>query len=132
MDRDELAAWLRLLETPQVGRESARKLLAAFGSPQAVLAAATVARREVVSSEAAAALDKTADTLTGLVEATLSWLGEASVSPRRVLTLADPDYPSLLLQTADPPLLLYLQGDASLLNAPGIGIVGSRNPTPQG
>ena len=27
LDRDELAAWLRLAETPKVGRESARKLL---------------------------------------------------------------------------------------------------------
>ncbi|MBX3622100.1 MAG: DNA-processing protein DprA [Rhizobacter sp.] len=132
MDRDELAAWLRLLETPQVGRESARKLLAAFGSPQAALAAPVAARREVVPTEAASALDKPADSLADLIDATLSWLAEASVSPRRVLTLADPEYPSLLLQTADPPLLMYLQGDAALLNAPGIGIVGSRNPTPQG
>jgi DNA processing protein len=38
-DRDDLAAWLRLLQTPGIGRESARKLLAAFGSPQAVFEA---------------------------------------------------------------------------------------------
>ena len=37
MDPEELRAWLRLLETPQVGRESARKLLADFGSPQAAM-----------------------------------------------------------------------------------------------
>ncbi len=32
IDRDEFSAWLRLLETPGVGRESARALLGRFGS----------------------------------------------------------------------------------------------------
>ena len=43
-----------------------------------------------------------------------------------------PSYPPLLLETADPPLLLYLQGNASLLAAHSLAVVGSRNPTPQG
>jgi DNA processing protein len=38
MLRPELAAWLRLLLTPGVGLESARKLLAAFGLPEAIFA----------------------------------------------------------------------------------------------
>lgn len=133
MDRDELAAWLRLIETPQVGRESARKLLAAFGSPQAVLAAPIAARKEVVSATAATVLAQEPDTVAALVETTVSWLATATDdAPRQVLTLGDPSYPSLLLETADPPLLLYLQGDASLLHAQSVAVVGSRNPTPQG
>lgn len=133
MDRDELAAWLRLIETPQVGRESARKLLAAFGSPHAVLAATTTARKELVSATTATALAQEPDTVSALIEMTVSWLATASAdAPRQVLTLGDPSYPSLLLETADPPLLLYLQGDASLLHAPSVAVVGSRNPTPQG
>jgi DNA processing protein len=36
------------------------------------------------------------------------------------------------LQTADPPLLLYVQGDLTMLSRPALAIVGSRNPTPQG
>lgn len=133
MDRDEVAAWLRLLETPQVGRESARRLLAAFGSPEAVVAASSSARREVVSAEAAKALDQPPDTLAALINATWQWLQASSdAEPRRLLTLGDKAYPEALLQTADPPLLLYVQGNPSLLTAPGIGVVGSRNPTPQG
>lgn len=133
MEREELAAWLRLLETPQVGRESARRLLAAFGSPHAVIAAPSQARREVVSSEAALALDAEPELLAPLVEATVQWLSQAPEGePRRVMTLADPDYPRALLETADPPMLLYLQGNEGLLSTPGIAIVGSRNPTPQG
>jgi DNA processing protein len=45
IDRDELTAWLRLLETPGVGRESARRLLAAFGSPEGVFRAPGAAQR---------------------------------------------------------------------------------------
>ncbi|HET7792963.1 MAG TPA: DNA-processing protein DprA [Rhizobacter sp.] len=133
MDRDELAAWLRLIETPQVGRESARKLLAAFGSAEAVLAAPTAARKEVVSSTTASALDKVPDEVAARIEATVQWLaGSTDEAPRQVLTLGDPDYPQGLLETADPPLLLYLQGQAVLLARPGLAVVGSRNPTAQG
>lgn len=132
MDRDEVAAWLRLLETPQVGRESARRLLAAFGSPDAVLRAPTSARREVVHAEAAKGLDESGEQLSDLIEATVKWLADATTGPRQLVTLGDALYPPLLLQAPDPPLLLYVQGDAKLLSAPGIGVVGSRNPTPQG
>ncbi len=133
MDRDELAAWLRLIETPQIGRESARKLLAAFGSPQAVLAAPTAARKKIVSAATATALAEEPETVSTLVETTVSWLANATdEAPRQVLTLGDPSYPPLLLEIADPPLLLYLQGDPTLLHSPGVAVVGSRNPTPQG
>lgn len=132
MDREEVAAWLRLLETPQVGRESARRLLAAFGSPDAALAASTAARREVVASETAKALEQAHEGLAALVDTTWRWLSDGSTGPRHLLTLGDANYPDLLLQAADPPLLLYVQGSTTLLSAPGIGVVGSRNPTPQG
>ena len=133
MDRDELAAWLRLIETPQVGRESARKLLAAFGSPQAVLSATTAARQQVVSPEAAKAFGETSETLLALIDTTAEWLAAGTDdAPRQVLTLGDPGYPNALLETADPPLLLYLQGNLALLSTPSLAVVGSRNPTPQG
>jgi len=35
-EREELGAWLRLLQTPGIGPETARKLLAAFGPPPAI------------------------------------------------------------------------------------------------
>jgi DNA processing protein len=44
IDRDEFSAWLRVPETPGVGGQAARALLASFGSPDAVLAASTAAR----------------------------------------------------------------------------------------
>ena len=116
IDRDELAAWLQLLETPGVGRDGARRLLATYGSPQAVLAANTLAAPS--------------GTLPALLEATHAWLG--ADGRRQIVTLGDPAYPRRLLETADPPLLLYVQGRIELLAAESIAIVGSRNATRQG
>ena len=132
IDRDELGAWLRLLETPALGRESARKLLAAFGSPQAVIQARAVARREVVGPAASTALDVDSGALDALLDATLAWLTADASEPRAVITVDDPRYPQALLESPDPPLLFYAQGRTELLHADAIAIVGSRNPTPQG
>ena len=132
IDRHELGAWLRLLETPLVGRESARKLLAAFGSPQAVIEAPTHARRELVGSSQATALATYPDDVAARVAATLAWLDAEATEPRAIVTLGDPYYPHALLASADPPLLLYAQGRLELLQADSVAVVGSRNPTPQG
>ena len=128
--RDELAAWLQLLETPNVGRTTVRRLLVAFGSVQAVLAASPAERRGAVGPGAGDALSAPPDTLPALLDATLAWL--TAGPKRRIVTLGDPHYPGALLETADPPLLLYLQGRAELLAADSIAVVGSRNPTRQG
>lgn len=132
IDPDELGAWLRLLETPGVGGESARRLLAGFGSPQAVIAASTAARRELVGSLQAQALATEPGHLASLVTTTLAWLQTPAAEPRAVITLGDSMYPRALLDSADPPLLLYAQGRCELLQAPALAVVGSRNPTPQG
>lgn len=132
IDRDELGAWLRLLETPALGRASARKLLAAFGSPQAVFSSAAAARRGLVGPTQAAALDSEPDQLGALLESTLAWLNADAGEPRAAIALGDPRYPASLLESPDPPLLIYAQGRLELLQAASIAVVGSRNPTPQG
>ena len=48
------------------------------------------------------------------------------------MTLADEDYPKTLLEIADPPAVLYCKGRRSLLSQACLGVVGSRNATPQG
>ncbi len=70
IDRGELGAWLRLIETPLLGREAARKLLAAFGSPEAAISATSAARREVVGAKVASALDQPPAALPALLEST--------------------------------------------------------------
>ncbi|MCW5669875.1 MAG: DNA-processing protein DprA [Hydrogenophaga sp.] len=131
MQRTELAAWLRLLLTPGVGLDSARKLLAAFGLPEAVFAQPASAWQTVVGARAARALEHPPEDLDAQVDRTLAWLAEAP--DRHILTLGDPLYPPDLLQMADPPVLLYVLGSVQALHHPRrLAIVGSRNPTPQG
>jgi DNA processing protein len=131
IDAAELGAWLRLLETPGTGRDNARKLLAAFGTPQGVLDASSAQRTAVVGPRAAQALAASTTELDALIARTCAWI-QADPAQRDVVTLGDPRYPAMLLETADPPLLLYTLGRAELLAAASIAIVGSRNPTPQG
>jgi DNA processing protein len=44
----------------------------------------------------------------------------------------DPAYPQQLKQIYDPPLVLYLCGNAEVISKPGIAVVGTRHPTPYG
>jgi DNA processing protein len=127
---DDLDAWLRLLRTPGVGRLSARRLLAACGSPEGVFAAGAATWQTLVSADAATALASVPDRHDEQCAGTRAWL--AGGNGRRIVVLGDPAYPPQLLEAADPPLLLYAQGRVELLAAPSIAVVGSRNPTAQG
>jgi DNA processing protein len=130
LDPDELRAWLRLTLSEGVGRGSARRLLAAFGSAPAVFEAAPAAWREVVTPRAATALAKPPADLDERVSAAQTWL--AGGPDRALWTLGDPGFPALLLETADPPLMLFAHGRTEMLRRPALAVVGSRNPTAQG
>lgn len=145
MDRAELSTWLRLTLTPGVGNQTARKLLASFGLPDAIFAQSATALRQVVGERLAQALAHPPEGLEAQLQASWNWLqsiddDSTPGSAKAILTMGDPCYPPALLATEDPPLLLYLQGAAPVLarvDRPlaldlGIAVVGSRNPTPQG
>lgn len=123
----DLAAWLKLSLVPRLGGQGLRKLLGAFGLPQHILAAGRGALTRIVSAEIATHILSDADA--AAVEAALHW---AAADGHAVLTLADADYPRPLLETPDPPALLYLRGRRELLAHPGLAVVGSRSATPQG
>lgn len=42
---------------------------------------------------------------------------------------AHPDYPALLATIVDPPLLLWVRGEADVLAAPAVAVIGSRQST---
>ncbi len=48
------------------------------------------------------------------------------------LTPEDEAYPARLLEIYDPPAVLWVRGDASILNRTGLAVVGTRQPTPYG
>jgi DNA processing protein len=130
MDAAEFDAWFRLLATPGVGRGTARRLLAACGSPEAVLASPLATLRQLAGDAVAQALRSPSDETTARLLAARAWL--AGGADRHAIVPGDPRYPAALLQTADPPLLLYLQGDPAALQRPALAVVGSRGATPQG
>ncbi|WP_038202228.1 DNA-processing protein DprA [Xenophilus azovorans] len=138
MERDELAGWLRLTLTPGVGDGQARRLLAAFGLPDTVFAQGEPALEQLCGAARARALREPPEGFDAALDAAWRWLEETPEdgAERRILTLADDDYPQALLQTADPPPLLYTLGARGVrlrdLGPQALAVVGSRNPTPQG
>jgi DNA processing protein len=131
MDPAERAAWLRLTLTPDVGPQTARTLLAAYGLPQAIFAAGRESlARHVPAALAVVLAAPAAATVDGAVRAAERWLELDGA--HALLTLADEDYPPLLLATVDPPPVLFAVGRRELLRRPALAIVGSRSATQQG
>lgn len=129
MTRDEVAAWLRLLETPGIGRLRARRLLLAFGGPQAVFEASPAAWREVLEGRVGDALATLPEGHVERVERTWQWLQQPDC---HLLVLGDAGYPAGWQAMADPPLLLHARGRLALLRQDALAVVGSRHPTAQG
>ena len=135
MDELELRAWLRLLLTPSIGNESARRLLTRFGSVLGVFEATALELTEVVSRAQAKALLQPPALLDAQTVRTLQWLSthpKTSHAQRAIWHIGHSDYPEPLLHLADPPLLLYVEGQVEQSIGPAVSVVGSRNPTPQG
>ena len=137
MDEQELSAWLRLALTPGVGNSTGRKLLAAFGSAQAIFEQSSASLTQQLNGKLASALRSEPPELAAQLQTTLDWLQAAD--DRCVAVLGDAAYPAPLLDIEDPPLMLYMLGSlvkstelASKTIAKSLAIVGSRNPTPQG
>ena len=128
---EDLAGWLRLMQTPGVGALTARHLLSAFGPPQQILQSSHAALVRVVSATVASALLTEPDSETrDLIARTLEWAAQPG---HACLALDDPAYPQSLLDITDPPPLLYALGNATLLSAPRqLAMVGARTPTAQG
>ncbi|MBV8658097.1 MAG: DNA-protecting protein DprA [Burkholderiales bacterium] len=126
VDRDA-EAWLRLTLVPGIGTVTTLRLLAAFRTPENVLGATVSALSGYLTQKQALALQ--AGPAPDELARTLAWLGEPG---NRLLTLADSAYPAKLLEITDPPPVLYVKGDAALLSAASVAVVGSRNATPQG
>lgn len=133
MDKNELRAWLRLSLTNGVGNDAARRLLACFGSPQAVFEQTEASLRQVATPEQAQALLNVPNELAVHCIRTHQWLmHQPDTHSHALWTLGDPHYPPELLQLTDPPLMIYVAGQTARSLGNAVAIVGSRNPTPQG
>ena len=64
------------------------------------------------------------------IDENINWMNGSS--DREIICFDDSRYPKQLKEISNPPLLLYLQGDISLLHSAQIALVGSRSCTPYG
>lgn len=122
-----LASWLTLSLTPGLGGATLRNLLKRFGLPQQVLAARRSSLSAALGGAVLSALDS--EPVAKAVARAMEWAAQPG---QHIVTLADEHYPRMLLETADPPAVLYCAGRLELLARPALAIVGSRNATAQG
>jgi DNA processing protein len=114
---------LRLIRTESVGPITYRRLMARFETAAEALAALPELAR-AGGRAAAPRVPAVAEVEREL--AALTRLGG------RFLFLDAPDYPPFLAQLADAPAALAVLGDAVLLSAPAVGVVGARNASANG
>ena len=124
----ELEARLRLHRLPEVGLKRFSRLIDAFGSASAALAAPASAWRALGLPTASAEARRDPSVRDG-ASAALAWLERPG---QHLLMWDDPGYPALLAQIADPPPLLFIVGDPSILDRPQLGMVGSRRASRPG
>jgi len=124
---DDLIPWLTLQHAPGVGPASCRRLLERFITPSAAQGAGQDGLLACGLSPDAASFVRQPDMR--VIDRDLEWLEQKD---NHLLTLTDPDYPPLLAQIPDPPIILYIHGKADVLGLPQLAIVGSRNPTTAG
>jgi DNA processing protein len=123
-----LLEWLGLSLTQGLGPTKARKLVEHFGSIEAVFRA-SLTELEGTTIQAVSAQSLATGKSAELAREEIARAAAAGVT---LLSMEDALYPRRLKEIYDPPLVLYVRGDANVLAKPGIAMVGTRHPTPYG
>jgi len=128
MEPERYLGWLALAMTPGLGARQSAKLLREFGSPEGIFAASLTAL-EACRLPAAVAQEIHSQKPLKDAEKELARVKELGC---QLLSWDDAAYPHLLREIYDPPPLLYVRGNAALLDRHSLAIVGTRRPTPYG
>ena len=120
--------WLAVSLTPGLGPTRARRMLEHFGGVAAIFRA-SLTELEAAGIKALSAQSLATGKSLELASEELERINAAGVT---VLGLEEPGYPPQLRQIYDPPIILYIRGDAALLPTPSIAMVGTRHPSPYG
>jgi DNA processing protein len=127
LDEDRLA-WLALVLTPGLGPRRILELMRELQAPSQLFAL-TLTELEGLRLPAPAAqfiFDGKARRVAEEEWAIVSAQGAT------LLTLSCPQYPDRLKEIFDPPPVLWVRGDLTLLSRPSIAVVGTRHPSPYG
>jgi len=120
----ELESWLILNHAPGIGPIRAQKILEIFDKPENIICCQSKERKQT-GLFPKPALDYFAAQNFTLIDKDLALLKELNTN---IIHLGHADYPQLLSEIPDPPLVLYLRGSKNILSMPQVSIVGSRNP----
>jgi DNA processing protein len=121
-------AWLALALTPRMGPTRSARAVQRLGAAERVFSASlTELEGAGLPAEAAQFCFDGRARAAAVEEAARTAEQQACF-----LTPEDAAYPGRLLEIYDPPPVLWLRGDTSLLNRVGIAVVGTRQPTPYG
>jgi DNA processing protein len=125
----DVGAWLALSLVPEIGPVTFRKLLSVFGDPGAVF---DVPRKELSAVEGVG--EKRANNIKDFsgwkgVEQQLKQLNRCNA---RAVTFLSDEYPVMLRQVEDAPVLLYVKGTILAEDRFAVALVGSRKSTPYG
>jgi len=127
MDAREAIVALNMV--PHVGPVRYRQLLEHFGDPGAILGASKSQLMRVPGIA-----DTVAEGITGW-EKTVDLAGELKRIAdfgARIVSQRDEEYPALLREIYDPPILLYVKGTLTPQDKNAVAMVGSRQTTPYG
>ncbi|MEH6358042.1 MAG: DNA-processing protein DprA [Pseudomonadales bacterium] len=133
---DELGPWLALFCVPRLSLRLSHKLLQAYQTPTKILTAMEQELRACrVKPEAITAMAEYRKTpehsaIGKLLASALEW--QAREADHHLIHWTHPCYPQALREIAQPPLLLFVVGNAKLLNQPQLAMVGSRSPSIDG
>ncbi len=127
IQRIEEEYWLALRRAPGVGAVKFMRLITHFGNPRNVFEASQSEWNALKLNEKLCNYLQAPDWYA--VEKELKWLAQPN---NHLLTFIHPDYPPLLREIADPPPILFVHGDNTLLSSQQIAIVGTRKPTNEG
>ncbi len=125
-DSTNKASWLHLFNAPGLGLVKITHLLEHYANATEILAQKKFPTEFKVPKTALNYLNQASN---DDIKAELNWLDKAE---NDILTLADPLYPPQLKQISDPPLLLFVKGNAQALLLPQLAVVGSRHASQAG
>lgn len=124
-----LLDWLTLYLTPGLGPGGCKRLVDYFGGPRQVLEADFQDINRVAGLKKAA---KKALSQSSAYREAEKEIQKAHREGIAIITWDDQAYPELLRNIHNPPVLLYVKGDPTLLGYAGLGIVGARAATSYG
>lgn len=113
----------------QVGPVRTRKLIAALGSPEAVFSApeSELCKVPGIGRELARSISEGRDRVDPVAEE-----ARASRQQIRLITFIDNEYPAMLKEIHDPPLVLYMKGGLVKSDHHSLAVVGTRHATHYG